>query len=98
MSRLDPTSDGVVATIPVDGEAIFGGGVTVGAGFVWLRGASELVTQIDPATDHVVARIGPPQASGGAHAGDGQLWIADHFENPERWRVVLYRISLRDLM
>lgn len=96
VSHVDPSSDSVVATIPVDGEAIFGGDVTVGAGFVWLRASSELVAQIDPATDRVVARIGPAQASGGAHASDGQLWIADHFERPGGWRAVLYRIPLMD--
>jgi virginiamycin B lyase len=96
VSHIDPTSDMVVATIPVDGEAIFGGDVTVGDGFVWLRANSELVAQIDPATDRVVARIGPAQASGGAHASDGQLWIADHYERPEGWRAVLYRIPLAD--
>jgi YVTN family beta-propeller protein len=94
VSHVDPSSDSVVATIPVDGEAIFGGDLTVGAGFVWLRAGAELVAQIDPATDRVVARIGPAQASGGAHASDGQLWIADHFERPGGWRAVLYRIPL----
>jgi virginiamycin B lyase len=96
VSHVDPSSDSVVATIPVDGEAIFGGDLTVGAGFVWLRASAELVAQIDPATDRVVARIGPAQASGGAHASEGQLWIADHFERPGGWRAVLYRIPLRD--
>jgi YVTN family beta-propeller protein len=96
VSHVDPSSDSVVATIPVDGGAIFGGDLTVGAGFVWLRASSELVAQIDPATDRVVARIGPAQASGGAHASEGQLWITDHFERPGGWRAVLYRIPLRD--
>jgi virginiamycin B lyase len=96
VSHIDPTTDEVVATIPVDGRDIFGGDVTVGAGFVWLRGSDELVAQIDPATDRVVARIGFPQASGGVSAGEGQLWIAGHFEKPEGWRAVLYRIPLRD--
>jgi YVTN family beta-propeller protein len=94
VSHVDPASDTVVATIPVDGAAIFGGDVMVGAGFVWLRASSELVAQIDPATDRVVARIGPAQASGGAHADGGQLWIADHYEEPQGWRAVLYRIPL----
>jgi YVTN family beta-propeller protein len=96
VSHIDPTSDSVVATIPVDGSAIFGGDITVGAGFVWLRGGAELVAQIDPATDRVVARIGQAQSSGGAHADDGQLWIADHFETASGWRAVLYRIPLGD--
>jgi YVTN family beta-propeller protein len=95
VSRVDPTSDSVVATIPVDGEAIFGGDVMFGAGFVWLRASSEMVAQIDPTTDRVVARIGSPQASGSAHASDGQLWISDHFEKPQGWRAVLYRIPLK---
>jgi virginiamycin B lyase len=95
VSHIDPTSDSVVATIPVDAEAIFGGDLTIGAGFVWLRASAEMVAQIDPATDRVVARIGSARASGGAHAGEGQLWIADHFEKPEGWRAVLYRIPLR---
>jgi streptogramin lyase len=96
VSHVDPTSDRVVATIPVDAGAIFGGDVTVGEGFIWLRASSELVAQIDPATDRVVARIGSPQASGGVHANEGQLWIAAHYETPQGWRAVLYRIPLRE--
>jgi YVTN family beta-propeller protein len=96
VTHIDPASNSVVATIAVDGEAIFGGDVTVGAGFVWLRGSHELVAQIDPATDRVVARIGLPQASGGVHAGEGQLWIVGHFEEPDGWHAVLYRIPLAD--
>lgn len=96
VSHVDPTSDSVVATIPVDPDEIFGGDVLVGEGFVWLRANAELVAQIDPATDRVVARIGSPQASGSAHASDGQLWISAHFENDRGWHAVLYRIPLRD--
>ena len=40
-------------------------------------------------------RIGSPQASGGAHASDGQLWISDHFEKPQGRRAELYRIPGR---
>ncbi|HET7236130.1 MAG TPA: hypothetical protein VFK59_06825 [Actinomycetota bacterium] len=96
VSHVDPTTDSVVATIPVDPEEIFGGDVSVGEGFVWLRGSAELVAQIDPVTDRVVARIGQPQASGGVDANEGQLWIAGHFEKPAGWRAVLYRIPLTD--
>jgi virginiamycin B lyase len=96
VSHVDPTSDTLVATIPVDPGDIFGGEVIVGEGFVWLRANAELVAQIDPATDRVVARIGRPQASGGVDANEGQLWIAGHFERPQGWRAMLYRIPLRD--
>jgi virginiamycin B lyase len=95
VSHVDPTSNEVVATIPVD-AVIEGGDLTVGAGFVWLRASSELVAQIDPATDRIVARIGSPQASGSAHASDGQLWISTHVEKLRGWRAVLYRIPLTD--
>jgi virginiamycin B lyase len=96
VSHVDPTSDSVVATIPLDAEPIFGGDLTVGGGYVWLRGSSELVAQIAPAADRVVARIGSARASGGAHASEGQLWIVDHFEKPQGWRAVLYRIPLEN--
>jgi YVTN family beta-propeller protein len=96
VSHIDPTSNEVIATIAVDEGAIFGGDVTVGAGFVWLRASSELVAQIDPSTDRVVARIGSPQASGGVQASKGQLWIAAHYEKPSGWKAVLYRIPLGD--
>jgi virginiamycin B lyase len=96
VSHVDPASDEAVATIPVDAGSIFGGDVVVGAGYVWLRAGSELVAQIDPATDLVVARIGSPQASGGVDANEGQLWITGHVEKAEGWRAVLYRIPLTD--
>lgn len=96
VSHVDPITDQVVATIPVDAEGIEGGDLTVGEGFVWLRASSELVAQIDPTTHRVVARIGWPQASGSAHASDGNLWVSAHFEKPQGWRAVLYRIPLRD--
>jgi DNA-binding beta-propeller fold protein YncE len=96
VSHVDPSSNQVVAMIAVDDAAIFGGDVTVGAGFVWLRGSAEMVAQIDPNTDRVVARIGKPQASGGVHASNGQLWISTHVENSTGWHAILYRISLRD--
>jgi virginiamycin B lyase len=95
VSHIDPTSNEVVATIAVD-ATIEGGDLTVGDGFVWLRASDEMVAQIDPATDRVLARIGSPQASGSAHASDGQLWISTHIERPEGWRALLYRIPLVD--
>jgi streptogramin lyase len=96
VSHVDPTSDTLVITIPVDGADVFGGEVVVGEGYVWLRANAELVAQIDPATDRVVARIGRPQASGGVAANEGQLWIAGHFERSGVWHATLYRIPLAE--
>jgi len=78
VAHVDPKINEVVATIPVDSAGIEGGDLTVGAGYVWLRGTNELVAQIDPATDTVIARYGPPQGSGSASAGGGVLWISAH--------------------
>jgi virginiamycin B lyase len=94
VSHVDPASDTIVATIPVDPVGIEGGDLTAGAGYVWLRATSELVAQIDPATDRIVARIGLPQASGSAHASNGQLWVSAHVEKPQGWQALLYRIPL----
>ena len=77
VSRIDPDANEVVATIAVEGR-INGGDLTVGAGSVWLRGSYELVAQIDPKTDRVVARFGNPEGSGSASAGDGMLWVSAH--------------------
>jgi streptogramin lyase len=78
VSHVDPRSDTVVATIPVDELGIQGGDLTVGEGSVWLRASEELVAQIDPDSDRVVARIGAPQGSGSASAGDDEVWISAH--------------------
>lgn len=88
VTHVDPQTDEVVATIPVDSVGIFGGDIAVGEGSVWLRGTEELVAQLDPATDAVVARFGPPAGSGSAEAGAGSLWISAHDET------AIYRLPL----
>jgi streptogramin lyase len=55
VSHVDPRTDSVVSTIGVDPYGIEGGDLTVGEGYVWLRATDELVAQIDPAGDAVVA-------------------------------------------
>lgn len=88
VSRVDPATDQVVATIAVDEGAINGGDLTVGGGFVWARVSRSLVTQIDPDTNLVVARIGQRQGSGSVAADDTALWISAHDDN------VVYRVPL----
>lgn len=77
VSRVDPRANRVAASIPVD-LTIDGGDFTVGEGSVWVRATEELVARIDPRADRVVARIGEPEGSGSASAGDGQLWASAH--------------------
>jgi virginiamycin B lyase len=88
VSRVDPATDQVTKTIVVDLGPIEGGDLKVGGGYVWARVSGSLVTQIDPASDLVVARIGQRQGSGSVAADEGAVWISAHDHN------VVYRVPL----
>jgi streptogramin lyase len=74
VSRVDPATNAVAATIALGGP-VDTGDIAVGGGGVWVRGGGALVTRIDPATDAVTDRYGPPQDGGGVAAGDSAIWI-----------------------
>jgi len=88
VSRIDPATNGVVATIKL-GEPVQGGDIAVGGGFVWLRGFSTLLFQIDPATNTIVKRYGPSSGSGSVAADDDAVWITAHDIQ------TIWRLSLR---
>ncbi len=77
VSHIDPQTN-TASTIIVDSGTIQGGDIAVGAGSVWLRGSAELVAQIDPGSDTVIARYGPALGSGSVDAGGGAVWISAH--------------------
>jgi len=85
--HVDPATNSVVATIPTGGP-IQGGDIAVGGGYVWARITEVLVAQIDPATDTVVARYGPPSASGSVDADDQAVWVSDYIAQAV-WRLPL---------
>lgn len=85
--HVDPVTNSVVATIPTGGP-IQGGDIAVGGGYVWARITEVLVAQIDPATDTVVARYGPPSASGSVDADDQAVWVSDYIAQAV-WRLPL---------
>jgi len=87
VSRIDPATNAVVATIRID-EVIEGGDIAVGAGYVWLRGSRTLLFKIDPGTNTVVARYGPPAGSGSVAADDDAVWITAH-DSTAIWRLPL---------
>ena len=60
VTRVDPDTDVVEATINVSDGPVSGGDIAVGGGYVWARISDALVAQIDPATNLVVRRWGPP--------------------------------------
>jgi virginiamycin B lyase len=79
----------VVATIPVSKVPIQGGDITVGGGRVWVRIEQDLVVTIDPATNGVVARYGPPSGSGSVAVDDDAAWVSAHDTSS------VYRLPLR---
>jgi YVTN family beta-propeller protein len=78
VSRVDPATNAVAATIRVSGRPIQGGDIAVGGGSVWARVSDVLVAQIDPATNAVVARFGESWGSGSVAADDAAVWISAH--------------------
>jgi virginiamycin B lyase len=74
VTRIDPATNEVVATIPV-GRAP--SGLAVGAGAVWVSRRSDgAVVRIDPATNRVVATIPVGRAPGAMTVAGGVVWVA----------------------
>jgi YVTN family beta-propeller protein len=78
VSRIDPSTNAVVATIPVDQGVVDKefGGIAIGEGAVWVAdGEGGRLTRIDPQSNRVVATI--PLASGSVSvaAGPGAVWV-----------------------
>lgn len=80
VSRIDPKSNRVAATIEA-GVKGFGGDIAAGEGSVWVRGDKVLLVMIDPKTNKVLKRFGPPQGSGAVRAGGGKVWVSAHDVN-----------------
>jgi virginiamycin B lyase len=87
LTRIDAVSGAVVATIDA-GVAGSGGDLTAGGGWIWARGSDTLLAQIDPRTNAVVRRYGPPSGSGAAIVAFGAVWISAH-DVSTVWRLPL---------
>ena len=82
ISRIDPASDSVTATIPVPGVGIGSGGapgpdiVAAGAGAVWsATWADDIVWRIDPANNRTVRTIPAGTSPGNVAVGEGAVWV-----------------------
>lgn len=84
VSRIDPASNKVVATIECQAPGT-GGDISAGEGFIWVRVKQQLMLVIDPATNKVIRKFGPPAGSGAVRAGHGAVWITAHDIN-KVWR------------
>ena len=87
VTRVD-RAGAVVATIQVSDVPIQGGDIAVGGGAVWVRTEQDLVVRIDPTTNAVTARYGPPSGSGSVAADDDALWVSAH-DTASVWRLPL---------
>ena len=88
VSRVD--GDGaVIATTEVSDVPIHGGDITVGGGLVWVRIEQDLVVTIDPTSNEVVDRYGPPSGSGSVAVDDDAAWVSAHDT------ASVYRLPLR---
>ncbi len=88
ISRVDPTTNTVVATVDF-GEPIDGGDIAVGGGSVWVRGSRTLLARIDPATNTIADRYIPRVGSGSVAADDSAVWITAH-DVRTIWRLPLH--------
>ncbi|HSF16018.1 MAG TPA: YncE family protein [Vicinamibacteria bacterium] len=77
VSRIDPSSNTIAATIPVD-VAGPGGDIATGAGKVWVRAKKILLSVIDPSTNRVTERYGPPAGSGAVRVAGDLVWVTAH--------------------
>lgn len=87
VTRLDPATARVVATISA-GVVGGGGDMTAGGGWAWARGTDQLLVRIDPRTNTVAERYGPPSGSGAAIVGFGAVWVSAH-DVETVWRLPL---------
>jgi YVTN family beta-propeller protein len=74
VSRIDPATNKLVATIKLGAQAPSGLGIADGA--VWVSAASDkAVFRIDPATNAVVGRIGVRGGNVSLATGAGAVWV-----------------------
>jgi hypothetical protein len=77
VSRIDPTTSAVAATIPVSDKVVTGlpaGNIAVGGGSVWVATPNAMLVQIDPKANAVKARYGAGPAIGVTYV-DGAAWV-----------------------
>lgn len=77
VSRIDPTSNRVAATIATE-VAGPGGDIATGVGRVWVRAEKILLSVIDPMTNRVTERFGPPAGSGAVRVANNLVWLTAH--------------------
>jgi virginiamycin B lyase len=88
VTKVDPTTNEIVATIPIDEQAGQAGDLQFGEGSVWVRTQYTLLAEIDPATNAIVSRYEDQKAMGSIATGFGSVWLSDAVY-ARVWRVPL---------
>ncbi len=79
--RIDPATGKPIAEIPAD-PSNSEGGITVGAGSVWMVTKPSALIRIDPKTNAVTATVQLPSGSDNPTFGDGFVWVSS-FEHDQ---------------
>jgi streptogramin lyase len=83
VTRIDPTTDAMLAVIPVPDPASV---LAAGAGAIWVTSLpGDTVTRIDPTTNAATGSVSlAPSGLGpvGITVDDGYVWVANHDGNP----------------
>jgi DNA-binding beta-propeller fold protein YncE len=77
VSRIDPASNRLAAKIATD-VAGPSGDIATGAGRVWVRAEKILLSAVDPSTNRVTERFGPPAGSGAVRVAGNLVWVTAH--------------------
>ena len=83
--RIDPATGKSIAEIPADASNSEGG-ITVGAGSVWMVTKPSALIRIDPKTNAVAATVQLPSGSDNPAFGDGFVWVSS-FEHDQLIKV-----------
>ena len=90
VSRIDPKTNKVVATIEV-GVPGEGGDIAVGEGSVWVTSFEFPLSRIDPAPNKVVQQFAG-QGGDAVRVGQGSVWLTD-LKGQQLWRIDPRRIE-----
>jgi virginiamycin B lyase len=74
VTRVDPATNKVVATIPV-GHEVGKGDIAVGEGGVWLSAPGSPLVRLDPRANRVAQRF-TGEGGGAVAVAHGSVWIA----------------------
>jgi hypothetical protein len=77
LTRFDPADGKIIAQIPAD-AANSEGGITVGAGSIWMVTKPSTLVRIDPVKNAVIASIPLPSGSENPLFSNGFVWISSY--------------------